>query len=120
MRCRRALTWQDLVLGAGLVGVLIGDGFLNFAPSAFSRFKDKMQDAWVKRSREPAQTNDAALFGTVNLLLGLASAVVAGVVILYRSITVYTVVASMLIAAGVTGLLIVACNREATVVQKRS
>lgn len=110
-------TWQDIVLGAGLVGVLVGDGFLNFAPSAFSQFKDKMQDAWVKHSREPAGANDAALFGTLNLLLGLASTVVAGVVILYRPISAYTIGASMMIAAVVTGLLIVACNREATRVQ---
>src|SRR5689334_8756710 len=76
----------DLIFGLMLIVVLMGDGFLNFAPSGFSQFKEKVQDLWVRKHRATERAGDSALFGTVNFLLGLASVTMAAFVIFYRPI----------------------------------
>ena len=102
----------DVVLFVSLVGVLVGDGLLNALPGSFGEFKVRMQDAWVRRQRDPSKRDDRALFGTVNLLLGCTSLLVAALVVLYRPIAVETVGFSLLLAVLLTGILITAALRE--------
>src|SRR6187549_2711547 len=65
------LSWLDRLFTLMLVGVLAGDGLLNFVPAYFGHFKENMQKAWVKQRGE--KSTDRDLFGVVNFLLGLAS-----------------------------------------------
>jgi hypothetical protein len=77
----------DVVLLAALLAILVADGLVNVLPSGFAAFKDRMQEAWVARRRGSGREDDRHLFGTVNLLLGLAALGVAVVVIAYKPIT---------------------------------
>ncbi len=102
----------DLGFGLMLIAVLMGDGFLNFAPSGFSQFKEKVQDVWVRRHRGTDRTGDRALFGTVNFFLGLASVGMAAAIILYRPIEPPLIVLALSLAVILTALLIWASLKE--------
>jgi hypothetical protein len=102
----------DAALLAPLVVVLVGDGLLNFLPGTFSQFKERMQDAWVRRQRDPRQAGDAALFGTVNLILAAASLVVAAIAVLYQPISLGTILAALVAALLLTAALVAGAVRE--------
>jgi hypothetical protein len=70
----RRLSAADQVLLTLFLMVALGDSLLNLLPGSFSRFKEELQNQWVRRQPDPSQQMDRALFGTVNLLLGLAAA----------------------------------------------
>jgi len=110
-RVRSELGWFDLVLATALVAILVADGLLNLFPGWFGHFKERMQAAWVKRHPGERST-DRHLFGTVNLLLGLAATTVAAVVYLYRPMETRWVALSGLLAAVIMTVLIVACKSE--------
>ncbi len=108
----RNLELLDQLFGVMLLVVLMGDGFLNFAPSGFSRFKEQVQDLWVRRHRGTDPAGDQALFGTVNLFLGLASVAMAVVIILYRPIEPPLILLAVSLAVILTAVLILTSSRE--------
>lgn len=77
----RVLEW--ILLGA-LLAVLLADGLVNVLPTGFRTFKDRMQAAWVARTRGTGREGDRHLFGIVNALLAAASVAVLAVVLAYR------------------------------------
>ncbi|MBI3979228.1 MAG: hypothetical protein HY331_13680 [Chloroflexi bacterium] len=112
MRAVSDLGTLDILLVALLVVMLVGDGLLNVVPGGFSTFKEKLQDAWVRRHRGTEQVGDRALFGTVNVLLGLASAGMGAAVIAYRPIDVLTIAGCALLAVLLTAALIAVLRLE--------
>lgn len=106
------LGWVDRGLAIGLCGVLCADGLLNLLPSWFGHFKERMQDAWVKRHGRTQRAGDRHLFGTVNLFLGMASVLVAVLVYWHRPLPVVWIGCSAAIALGLMAGLIVACRAE--------
>jgi hypothetical protein len=111
-RAWRLLTWVDRGLAIALAAVLCGDGLLNLLPSWFGRFKERMQDAWVKRHRGTERAGDRHLFGTVNLFLGLASVLVAGLIYAYRPVPGVWAGGSVVIALILMTALIAGCQAE--------
>lgn len=102
----------DIILGLMAILVLVGDGSLNLAPSGFSQFKEKVQDIWVSRTKDTKREGDNALFGTVNFFLGLASILMAACVSLYRPIEAFVFIAALVLACGLTAILIAGCLSE--------
>jgi hypothetical protein len=98
-------TTFELVLLATLLAVLVADGAVNALPSGFETFKDRLQAAWVRRSR-PGRDGDPHLFGTVNALLAAAAGGVAAIVLAYRPIGTAPVVAAVVAAFVLTPALI--------------
>jgi hypothetical protein len=106
------LGWADRAWASGLVAVLAADGLLNLVPSWFGHFKERMQDAWVRRHGRGEAGSDRRLFGTVNLALGLASLAVGAAVALYRPLDPAWLGVSAALAAGLTLGLVGACRWE--------
>lgn len=100
----RALDW--ILLGA-LLAVLVADGLVNVLPAGFREFKDRLQAAWVARTRGSGREGDSHLFGTVNALLALGSAGVLVLVLAYRPFEPWAVAAtvalSLVLLAGLVG-----------------
>jgi hypothetical protein len=90
------LRTTDAIFLAALLGVLVADGLVNALPAGFETFKDRLQRAWISRTRGTRRGTDSYLFATVNALLAAASMGVAATVILYRPIRVELIT----IAAG--------------------
>jgi uncharacterized membrane protein len=95
----------ELVLVAALLVVLVADGAVNALPSGFETFKDRLQAAWVRRSR-PGRAGDRHLFGTANALLAAAAGAVAAIVLAYRPIGAVPVIAAVVAAFVLTPALI--------------
>ena len=108
-----ALSWLDLVLVGSVVGVLCVDGLLNVLPTGFANFKERMQDAWVRRHEGTERASDEHLFGVVNLLLGVAATAVGFAVYAYRPVPWGGLVAAVGAAVLLTFALIGACKLEA-------
>jgi hypothetical protein len=106
------LTAVDLLVVVSVAGVLCIDGLLNVLPTGFANFKERMQDAWVRRHAGTQRASDEHLFGTVNVLLGLAAAAVATAVYVYRPLPLVWLAAAVGGAAILTFLLIGSCKRE--------
>ena len=106
------LSTGDLVVVASVVAVLCADGLLNLVPAGFSNFKERMQDAWVRRHEGTERTSDAHLFGTVNLALGLASLAVGVAVYAHRPLPTAWLGGAIAGATVLTFVLIEACRRE--------
>ena len=51
----RELTRTDRAMGALFVVVALGDSLLNLLPGSFSRFKEELQNQWVRR--HPGRAN---------------------------------------------------------------
>jgi hypothetical protein len=113
LRHWNALSSLDLVVVGSVVGVLCIDGLLNVLPSSFGNFKERMQDAWVRRQQGTERASDEHLFGAVNLLLGLAAAAVGIAVYVYRPLPLAWVAAVLAGAAILTFALIGSCKHEA-------
>jgi hypothetical protein len=96
---------DDLVL-ATLLAVLAADGAVNVLPAGFTTFKDRLQRAWVARTRGTGREGDRHLFGTVNALLAAGAAGVAAAVLLYRPPNAVTCSAAAAAAALLTATLI--------------
>lgn len=107
------LRWFDRALALTLVAVLCADGLLNLLPSWFGHFKERMQDAWVKRHGETERADDKHLFGTVNFFLGLASLLVAAAVYWSHPLPAVWLLACVAISVTLMTALIVACRIEA-------
>lgn len=107
-----ALTAIDVLVVVSVAGVLCIDGLLNVLPKGFANFKERMQDAWVRRHDGTERASDEHLFGTVNLLLGSAAAVVGLAVYVYRPLSLTWLLAAIGAAALLTFVLIGACKRE--------
>jgi hypothetical protein len=101
------------VLIVALVAVLCADGLLNLFPRGFGNFKEKMQDAWVKRHQGTERASDKNLFGMVNFFLGAASGAAGGLVYLYRPLPPALLALALFLAAALMWALIAACTREA-------
>lgn len=95
----------DLILLATLLAVLVADGAVNALPGGFETFKDRLQAAWVRRSRS-GRAGDPHLFGTVNALLAAAAGAVGAIVLAYRPIGTAPVVAAVVAAVVLTPALI--------------
>lgn len=108
-----ALSWLDLLVVGSVVGVLCIDGLLNVLPTGFANFKERMQDAWVRRHEGTERASDEHLFGVVNLLLGVAATAVGVAVYAYRPIPWSRLVGVIAAATLLTFALIGACKREA-------
>jgi hypothetical protein len=106
------LGWLDRGLATVLALILSADGLLNLLPSWFGHFKERMQEAWVKRHRGTEKAGDKHLFGTVNFVLGLASAVVAALVYWHRPVPTRWLLVSVMIALVVMTILITSCQLE--------
>lgn len=111
-----AFTWRDfgfldIFFALGLVGVLVIDGLMNFTPGGFGRFKEQMQEAWVKR-RPVEKSGDKHLFGTVNFLLGLVALGGAVWVTTYRPFESGLIVAASVLALTLMTSLLVAATLE--------
>lgn len=106
------LGFGDLVVVASVVVVLCADGLLNLVPAGFSNFKERMQDAWVRRHEGTERTSDAHLFGTVNLALGVASLAVGVAVYAHRPPPMIHLAGVLALATVLTFALIQACRRE--------
>ncbi|QDV89756.1 hypothetical protein RAS2_08300 [Phycisphaerae bacterium RAS2] len=101
-----ALKAFERVLAGLLLAVLFADGFLNALPSGFRTFKDRMQEAWVRRHPRVEDQSDRAMFAKVNLLLAALSLAMGLAVVLYRPITTRLVILSVVLALILTfGLL---------------
>jgi hypothetical protein len=109
----RRLTGADRLLLALFLIVALGDSLLNLLPGSFSRFKEELQNQWVRRQPDPGRHTDRALFGTVNLLLGLASAAMAGLVACYRPQATRLLVPASATACLLTAALIAGARLEA-------
>lgn len=109
----RDLATAELVVVSSVVLVLVADGLLNLLPSGFANFKERMQDAWVRRRDGTERSSDAHLFGTVNLLLGVASLAVGVAVYAVRPLPATWLVDVLAAATVATFALIGACRREA-------
>jgi hypothetical protein len=103
------LSGLDTVLLVGLLLVLVADGAVNVLPAGFETFKDRMQRAWVSRT---GKTGDRELFGTVNLLLAVASGAVVAFVLLYRPVEWGTVAGAAVAAVVVMPALMAASLRS--------
>ncbi len=108
-----ALSWLDLAVVGSVVGVLCVDGLLNVLPSGFANFKERMQDAWVRRHEGTERASDEHLFGVVNVLLGIAAIAVGVAVYVHRPISWGWLVATIGVAVLLTFVLIDACKLEA-------
>lgn len=106
------LSWLDALLAISVAGVLLADGLLNLMPGGFANFKERMQDAWVRRQEGSGRESDDHLFGTVNLLLGLASVAVAIAVYAYRPMGAQWIMISVGLSLGLTIALIAGCKYE--------
>jgi hypothetical protein len=106
------LSWLDLVVVGSVVGVLCIDGLLNVLPTGFGNFKERMQDAWVRRHKGTERASDEHLFGVVNVLLGVAATAVGAAVYLYRPLPLGWLGASIGAAAVLTFALIGTCKLE--------
>jgi hypothetical protein len=107
-----ALGWLERGIATVLALILSADGLLNLLPSWFGHFKERMQDAWVKRHRGTEKAQDKHLFGTVNFFLGLASVGVAALVYWYRPLPTWWVLGSVIIALLLMTVLITSCQVE--------
>ncbi len=103
----------DLVLVGSVVLVLCADGLLNLFPGWFGHFKERMQVAWVRRHGDSPRASDRHLFGTVNVLLGLASVAVGAAVWWHRPPGAAWAWGAALAACGLTVLLVAGCLAEA-------
>jgi|GEM_PF-2883802 len=108
-----SLTALDSLVIGSVAAVLCADGLLNLLPSGFANFKERMQDAWVKRHEGGERASDEHLFATVNLLLGLAATGVAVAVYLYRPLPLGWLAMTAALAIVLTFVLIAACKHEA-------
>jgi hypothetical protein len=108
----RSLSLADRLLFALFEIVALGDSLLNLLPGSFSRFKEELQNQWVRRQPDASRHSDRELFGTVNLLLGLASALVAGLVACYRPRAPHLLPLASVTACLLTGALIAAARLE--------
>jgi hypothetical protein len=106
---RGGLSGLDTALLVVLLLVLVADGAVNVLPAGFETFKDRMQRAWVRRT---GKEGDRELFGTVNLLLALASGAAVAFVLLYRPVEWATVAGAAVAAAVVMPALMVTSNRR--------
>jgi hypothetical protein len=106
------LSTLDIVLLVALLLVLLVDGSLNVLPKGFETFKDRVQDAWVRRRRGTGKEDDRYLFGTVNAGLALAALATVALVIAYRPIGVGEVGLAAALALVLTAVLIVASTYE--------
>ncbi len=106
------LTAVDLLVVVSVACVLCIDGLLNVLPRGFANFKERMQDAWVRRHDGTERASDEHLFGTVNLLLGLAAAAVGLAVYVYRPLPLVWLAATLGGAAILAFVLICSCKRE--------
>ncbi len=106
------LSTLDVMVAAFLVAVLVADGWVNVLPAGFETFKDRMQDAWVRRFGGTARESDASLFGTVNLLLAVAAAATAVFVLAYRSIDAWIPITAVALGLILTAVLVTAAQRE--------
>lgn len=111
---RRAdLTGADLLLLGSVSAVLCADGLLNSLPSGFATFKERMQDAWVRRHEGGVRASDEHLFARVNLLLGLAATAVGLAVYFYDPLPLPLLAFAFGSGVLLTFALIGACKREA-------
>lgn len=99
----RPLDW--ILLGT-LLAVCLADGLVNVLPAGFRTFKDRMQSAWVARTRGSGREGDAHLFGTVNALLAAGALGVLGLVLLYRPIDPGLVSLAVLVAVVLLAILV--------------
>lgn len=106
------LTAVDLLVVVSVACVLCIDGLLNVLPAGFANFKERMQDAWVRRHDGTERASDEHLFGTVNALLGLAAAAVGVAVYVYRPLPLVWLAATVGGAAILTFALIGSCKHE--------
>lgn len=106
------LSWIDLLIVVSVASVLCIDGLLNVLPSGFGNFKERMQDAWVRRHQGTERASDEHLFGAVNVLLALAAAAVGTAVYVYRPLPLAWVAAVIAGAAILTFALIGSCKHE--------
>lgn len=105
----RTLDW--ILLGA-LLAVLVADGLVNVLPAGFRTFKDRMQAAWVSRTRGSGREDDAHLFGTVNALLAAGSLGVLVLVLGYRPIEPWAVAGAFALSALLLAVLVVPTLRR--------
>ena len=103
----------EVVLLASLLAVLLADGLLNVMPAGFHTFKDRVQDAWVRR-RGAGGGGDARLFAVGNAILAAASAGAAAAVILYKPIDGGSIALAAGLALALTAALVAGSRRESS------
>lgn len=106
------LSTVESVVVVSVACVLCIDGLLNVLPTGFANFKERMQDAWVRRHDGTERASDAHLFGTVNVLLGLASTAVGLAVYVFRPLPLVWLGVTVGGAAALTFVLIGSCKYE--------
>ena len=102
----------EVVLLASLLAVLVTDGLLNVMPAGFHTFKDRVQEAWVRR--RGAGGGDARLFLLGNAILAAASAGAAAAVILYEPIDGGSIALAAALAVALTAALVAGSRRESS------
>ncbi|HEX8743801.1 MAG TPA: hypothetical protein VF712_11755 [Thermoleophilaceae bacterium] len=95
----------EVAMLVALVALLAADGLVNVMPAGFTTFKDRVQEAWVRR-RGADSGGDRGLFAAGNALLALASAGAAAAVILYKPVAAGTVALAAGLAIVLTAALI--------------
>ena len=105
------LSGFELVLLTALVVLLAADGLVNVMPAGFTTFKDRVQEAWVRRRGTPGDGGgDGGLFAAGNAALALASGAAAAAVILYEPIAAGTLALAAGLALALTAALVLAAK----------